>query len=62
MGEIWTCGKCGVPLTPKNTVFSYMGMTFSHEVPSCPSCGTVFISKDLADGKMSEVEQLIEDK
>ena len=58
----WVCAKCSAGLAPKNTLFSYMGMTFSHEVPRCPICGTVFITKSLADGKMAEVEQLMEDK
>ena len=58
----WTCGKCSVPLSPKNTLFSYMGMTFSHEAQRCAKCGMVFISKELADGRMAEVEQLMEDK
>jgi len=60
--EEWMCAKCGVSLVPKNTIFAYMGMTFSHEVLRCPSCGMAFISKELADGKMAEVEQLMEDK
>jgi len=58
----WSCAKCGVPLVMKNTIFSYMGMTFSHEAPGCPECGMVMIPKELADGKMAEVEQLMEDK
>ena len=58
----WTCGKCGVPLVSKKTVFSYLGRTFSHEVPRCPKCGNVFISRALADGRMAEVEQQMEDK
>ena len=58
----WICEKCGVLLTPKNTIFAYMGQTFSHEVMRCPTCGLVFIPKELADGKMAEVEQLMEDK
>ena len=58
----WICAKCDIPLAQKNTVFAYMGMTFSHEVKRCPECGIVFISKELADGKMAEVEQLMEDK
>jgi len=58
----WVCAKCGAGLVKKNKIFSYMGMTFSHEVPRCPVCGMVFISKELADGKMAEVEQLMEDK
>ena len=39
-----------------------MGMTFSHEALRCPVCGVVFITKDLADGRMADVEQLMEDK
>jgi len=58
----WTCAKCGAGLVLKNKIFSYVGMTFSHEVPRCPVCGMVFISKELADGKMAKVEQLMEDK
>jgi len=58
----WSCAKCGATLVLKNKIFSYMGMTFSHEVPRCPVCGMVFISKELADGKMAKVEQMMEDK
>jgi len=58
----WICAKCGVALTPKKTLFSYMNMTFSHEVQRCPRCGIVFISKEEADGRMAEVEQMMEDK
>ena len=28
----------------------------------CPKCGKVFISRELAEGKMAEVEILLEDK
>ena len=56
------CAKCGVPLVNKRTVFNYMGRSFGHEVPICPKCGKVFISKELAKGRMAEVEQLMEDK
>ena len=58
----WVCAKCGAGLVMKNKIFSYMNMTFSHEVPRCPVCGMVFISRELADGKMAKVEQLMEDK
>ena len=58
----WTCSKCGVELVPKSTTFSYMGNSFAHEVFRCPVCGMVFIQKELADGKMAEVEQLMEEK
>jgi len=58
----WMCMKCGVSLETKKASFSYMDMTFAHEVLRCPKCGIVFIPKELADGKMAEVEQLMEDK
>jgi rubrerythrin len=60
--ETWICAKCGIAPTLRNTVFSYMGMTFAHEVLRCPVCGMVFIPRELADGKMAEVEQMMEDK
>ena len=56
------CGKCGAELVMKQVVFSYMKRTFGHEVPVCPVCGRVFISRELAEGKMAEVEMLLEDK
>jgi len=60
--SLWVCAKCSAILVMKNKIFSYMGMTFSHEVPRCPVCGMVFISRELADGKMAQVERLMEDK
>lgn len=58
----WRCSKCGVELETTRVVFEYMGRTFGHEVPACPKCKKVFISKELAKGKMAEVETLMEDK
>ena len=57
-----TCARCGAELVNRQTTFSYMGRTFGHEVPVCPICGKVFISRELAEGKMAEVENLLEDK
>ncbi len=58
----WRCAKCGTELVPTNVRFRYMGRSFSHEVPACPECGRVLITKELAQGKMAEVEALMEDK
>lgn len=58
----WKCCKCDRALVMKRVVFEYLGHTVAHEVPACPSCGKVHISKDLAEGRMSEVEQTLEDK
>jgi predicted RNA-binding Zn-ribbon protein involved in translation (DUF1610 family) len=58
----WRCSKCGETLVMKKNVFHYMGRSFGHEVPTCPKCGKMFISKELAEGRMAEVEALMEDK
>jgi DNA-directed RNA polymerase subunit RPC12/RpoP len=60
--RIWKCGKCDRELVPKKTVFAYMGNTVAHEVSACPKCGKVFIPQDLAEGRMAEVEELLECK
>jgi YgiT-type zinc finger domain-containing protein len=56
------CGLCDRELVPKKVVFEYLGHSVSHEVPACPQCGKVLISRDLAEGRMGEVEQTLEDK
>jgi len=58
----WICGKCHKALVPKKTVFSYLGHTVAHDVLACPECGNVFIPQSLAEGKMAEVEEQLEDK
>ncbi len=46
----------------KKVVLDYMGYSISHDLPACPRCGKVYISRDLAEGRMCEVEQTLEDK
>ena len=60
--RIWKCGICKTELVMKKTVFSYLGHNVSHEVLTCPKCGKIFIAEGLAEGKMAEVEQQLEDK
>jgi hypothetical protein len=60
--RIWKCGKCNEGLVMKKTVFSYLGHTVAHEVLTCPKCGKIFIPEGLAEGKMAEVEEQLEDK
>ena len=61
-GTVWKCNKCGEDLVTKKVVFGYMNRSFSHEVPVCPKCGKVYISQSLAEGRMVEVEEALEDK
>jgi hypothetical protein len=58
----WRCAKCDCDLTMRNVIFTYLGMSFSHEALCCPKCRRVFIPRSLAEGKMAEVERLMEDK
>lgn len=62
MEEKWLCRKCRVELEPRNTVFEYLGHTMSHEVLRCPCCGKVLIPGDLAEGRIAELETVLEDK
>ena len=41
---------------------SYMGNSFTLELPRCPTCGQILIPEDLATGRMAEVERILEDK
>lgn len=60
--KVWKCCRCNEALVPKKTVLSYLGHTVAHEVPTCPKCGRVYIPQELAEGKMAEVEELLEEK
>ena len=60
--EGWVCRKCGQPLKVALVAVTYMGSSFEVELPGCPNCGFTFIPSVLADGKMLEVEKMLEDK
>lgn len=60
--RVLKCAKCGETLVEKQVMFSYMRRTFGHNVPMCPRCGKPYISRELAEGRMAEVEVLLEDK
>jgi hypothetical protein len=56
------CDKCKVEMAEYEVQFSYLNRSFRHKVPRCPQCGQVYIPEELAGGRMSEVEKLLEDK
>lgn len=62
MEENLVCRRCDRKLTLKKVVFEYLGNNFTYDLPCCPGCGEVFISSALAEGKISEVELMLEDK
>ena len=56
------CAACNVPLEMGKVEATYLGQRFPVELPRCPSCGFVYVSEELALGKMLKVEQALEDK
>ena len=60
--SFWWCAKCSVALETGKVSIAYLGSSFPVDLFRCPRCGQVFVPEDLAVGKMSEVEKLLEDK
>lgn len=56
------CDKCKVQMEEREVQFSYLNRSFRHKVPRCPQCGQVFIPEELVNGRMSEVEAILEEK
>lgn len=61
-GTDWSCLKCDKPVEWAMVKLVYLDQTFETETPACWSCRRVFISEELATGKMAMVEMLLEDK
>lgn len=60
--QILRCEKCDVIMKPMEARFKYLKRDFQHKVLRCPKCGLVYITKELAKGRMKEVESALEDK
>lgn len=58
----WHCGRCQRPLEQIKTTVFYLNSAFDVVLPRCPQCGLTLVPKSLAEGKMREVEALLEDK
>lgn len=58
----WVCDKCKRKLELHTVKVSYLSGNFEVELMRCPQCNAVYISEDLALGKMLEVEKGLEDK
>ncbi len=56
------CDRCKVEMEDREVQFSYLNRSFRHKVKRCPECGQVSIPEDLVNGRMSDVEKLLEDK
>ncbi|MBQ7609438.1 MAG: DNA-binding protein [Desulfovibrionaceae bacterium] len=58
----WMCGRCNVPLEQLKATATYLNSAFDVILPRCPRCGFTLVPKSLAQGKMQEVEALLENK
>lgn len=58
----WICSQCRCPLEQGKVQVLYLNSAFDVFLPRCPRCGLTMVPKSLAEGKMLEVEALLEDK
>lgn len=58
----WLCERCGKPLEQSKVQVHYLSSAFDVFLPRCPQCGLILVPKSLAEGKMADVEALLEDK
>jgi hypothetical protein len=49
-------------MQPEKKTLVYLGRHFHVNLPACPSCGRVYLSEELARGKVADVERELEDK
>lgn len=56
------CSSCNQTLDYYKNHAEYLGSRFDVALPQCNKCGMIFISESLANGKMAEVEKILEDK
>lgn len=62
MDNTLVCARCGVGLKEKEISFSYLDHRFTHTLPACPSCGQVFLSEELVNGRVADLEKVFEEK
>ena len=58
----WRCNRCQCDLVVGQVTVAYLASRFTTDLPYCPNCKTVLITERVATGKMTEVEQILEDK
>ena len=61
-GGQWVCGRCRVALEQMKVPVFYLNSAFDVFLPRCLKCVLTQVPKSLAEGKMVEVEALLEDK
>lgn len=56
------CHRCKVEMKDIEVQFNYLNRNFRYKVPRCPECGQVSLPEELVEGKMADVEAMIEEK
>lgn len=58
----YICQKCNEKLVKTPVQLLYLHAGFPVELPACPKCGMIYISEELAMGRVLHVEKSLEDK
>ena len=58
----WVCTAANALWSRSKFRSAILAVRLTSLLPRCPSCGLTMIPKSLAEGKMAEVEALLEDK
>jgi hypothetical protein len=56
------CNRCRVQLVLSHMRFNYLEFGFEADLWRCPKCGQPHIPESLVDGRIAEVERMLEDK
>ena len=56
------CDRCQVELAPADVHFRYLDHNFRHKVLRCPSCGQVYLTEELVNDRIRQVESTLEEK
>jgi transcription elongation factor Elf1 len=62
MDQVIQCLKCKIGFEKAKVNVTYLNNMFSVELLQCPSCGQIYVTEEMALGRMSEVEKALEDK
>ena len=56
------CSRCSCSLEEIEIHVTYLERHFTHKVPRCPQCGQVYISEEVTEGRMAQLEKSLEEK
>jgi uncharacterized protein with PIN domain len=56
------CIKCNEELIPQKVNMEYLEHRVSETFLVCPKCGNLFIPEDVAQDRMKQLEEMLEDK